>query len=53
MASDYLIGCRRIRPNAKSHLTGKDPDAGKDCRQNERRAEDEIDGSLASLTPWT
>ena len=29
-------------PEAKSQLTGKDPDAGKDWRQKERAAEDEM-----------
>ena len=31
-------------PDAKSRLTGKDPDAGKDWGQEERRAEDEMVG---------
>ena len=32
-------------PGAKSPLTGKDPDAGKDCRQEEKGlAEDEMVG---------
>ena len=31
-------------PNAKSWLTGKDPDAGKDWRQNKGEAEDEMVG---------
>ena len=32
-------------PDAKSQLTGKDPDAGKDCRQEEKgRSEDEMVG---------
>ena len=32
-------------PDAKSQFTGKDPDAGKDWRQKEKRvAEDEMDG---------
>ena len=26
-------------PNAKNQLTGKDPDAGEDCRENEKWAE--------------
>ena len=31
-------------PDAKSRLIGKDPGAGKDCRQKEKRAsEDELD----------
>ena len=30
-------------PNVKSHLIGKDPDAGKDCRQEEKgMTEDEM-----------
>ena len=30
-------------PDAKSQLTGKDPDAGKECRQKEKGvAEDEM-----------
>ena len=33
------------RPDAKSQFTGKDPDAGKDWRQKEKRAaEDEMVG---------
>ena len=40
-------------PDAKSWLTGKDPDAGKDWRQEEKgTTEDEID-RMASLTQWT
>ena len=38
-------------PHAKSWLIGKDPDAGKDWRQEEKgRIED---GWIASLTQWT
>ena len=37
--AEALILCP---PDVKSQLTGKDPDAGKDCRQeNKRAAEDE------------
>ena len=40
-------------PDAKSWLTGKDPDDGKDWRQEEKgTTEDEID-RMASLTQWT
>ena len=35
-------------PNAKNWLTGKDPDSGKDWRQEEK-----ADGWMASLTRWT
>ena len=37
-------------PDAKNWLTGKDPDAGKDWRQEEGMTQDEIDGWMASLT---
>ena len=40
-------------PDAKSQLTGKDPDSGKDWRQNEKRASRGEDGYLASPAPWT
>ena len=37
-------------PDAKSWLTGKDPDAGKDWRQKEKgEAEDEIDSITDSI----
>ena len=39
-------------PNAKSRLTGKDPDSGKDWRQKEKRLTE--DGMwMASLMQWT
>ena len=44
------LDCKRIKPilwllDAKSQLTGKDPDTGKDCRQTERwAAENEMVG---------
>ena len=31
-------------PGAKGRLTGKDPDAGKDCRREEEMTEDETVG---------
>ena len=37
-------------PDAKSRLTGKDPDAGKDWGEGDGR---ELDGWMASLTQWT
>ena len=37
----------------KSQLTGKDPDAGKDSGQEEKRATGIRDGWMASLTQWT
>ena len=47
----YLLSCAKAQgpilwpPDAKSQLTGKAPDAGKDLRQEEKgRAEDEIVG---------
>ena len=41
-------------PDAKNWLTGKDPDAGKDWRREEKgTTEDEIDGWMASPTRWT
>jgi len=36
----------------KRQLTGKDPDGGKDCRQEEKGAT-EKDGWMVSLTQWT
>ena len=40
-------------PDSKSWLIGKDPDAGKDWRQEEKRTiEDEV-VNMASLTRWT
>ena len=40
--------------DAKNWLIWKDPDAGKDWRQEEKGAtEDEWDGWMASLTQWT
>ena len=39
-------------PDAKSWLTGKDPDAGKDGRQEKGTIEDEMVG-IASPTQWT
>ena len=38
--------------DAKSRLIGKDPDAGQDGRQKEKRVA-EWDGWMASLTQWT
>ena len=41
-------------PDGKNWLTGKDPDAGKDWRREEKgTTEDEIDGWMASSTQWT
>ena len=37
-------------PDAKSWLTGKNPDAGKDWRQEKKRASED---EMASLTQWT
>ena len=37
-------------PHAKSWLIGKDPDAGRDCGQEEKGTRD---GWMASLTQWT
>ena len=34
----------------QSHLTGKDPDAGKDWKQKEKGVAEEWDGQTASLT---
>ena len=39
-------------PDVKSWLTGEDPDAGKDWRQEEKGMT-EWDGWMASLTQWT
>ena len=39
-------------PDVKSQLTGKDPDAGKDWGQEEKRAR-EWDGWMASPNQWT
>ena len=40
-------------PDAKSWLTGKDPDAGRDWGQEEERDDRGWDGWMASLTWWT
>ena len=41
-------------PDEKNWLTGKDSDAGKDWRQEEKwTTEDERDDCMASLTRWT
>ena len=40
-------------PDAKSRLVGKDPDAGKDWRQEEKGGNRGWDGWMASLTQWT
>ena len=47
--AEALILCP---PNAKSQLTGKDLDAGKDYGQEKSAAEDDM-VRLASLTQWT
>ena len=39
-------------PDSKSWLTGKDPDAGKDWRQEEKWGDRGWDGWMASLTQW-
>ena len=39
--------------NAKSQLIGKDPDAGKDRRQEKGTTEDETVGWQPSPTQWT
>ena len=39
--------------DVKSRLTGKDPDAGKDWRQEEKWGDRRRDGWMASLTQWT
>ena len=40
-------------PDAKSQLTGKDPDAGKDWGQEEKGVTEGEDGWMASLTLWS
>ena len=40
-------------PNEKSWLIWKDPDAGKDWRQEEKRMTEGWDGWMASPTQWT
>ena len=40
-------------PDVKSWLTAKDPDAGKDWRQEEKGTAGGWDGWMASLTQWT
>ena len=41
-------------PDAKTWLIGKDPDAGRDWRQEEKgMTEDEMAGWMASQTQWT
>ena len=40
-------------PHVKCWLTGKDPDAGKDWRQEEKRTTERWDGWMASLSWWT
>ena len=40
-------------PDAKNWLILKDPNAGKDWRQEEKRDDREWDGWTASLTEWT
>ena len=40
-------------PDAKSWLIGKDPDAGKDWRQEEKGTTEDEMGWMASLTQWT
>ena len=40
-------------PNAKNWLTGKDPDAWKDWRQEKGMIEGEMVGWMASPTQWT
>ena len=40
-------------PDAKSWLTGKDSDAGRDWRQEEKGTTEEWDGWMASPTWWT
>ena len=41
-------------PDSKSWLVGIEPDAGKDWRQEEKRAGDRgLDGWMTSLTQWT
>ena len=40
-------------PDEKNWLTGKDPDAGKDWRQEDKETIRGWDGWMASLTRWT
>ena len=40
-------------PDVKSWLIGKDPDSGKDWRQEEKGTTREWDGCMASFTLWT
>ena len=40
-------------PDAKNWLIGKDPDDGKDWRQEEKGTTEEWDGWMASPTQWT
>ena len=40
-------------PDAKSRLTGKDPDAGKDWEQKEKRVTEDETVCWASQTQWT
>ena len=40
-------------PDAKSQLTGKDPDAGKDWGQEEKGVTEGEDSWMASLTLWS
>ena len=40
-------------PDAKKWLTGKDPDPGKDWKQEEKGTTEDWDGWMASLTLWT
>ena len=40
-------------PDAKSQLTGKDPDSGKDWSQEEKGGDRGWDGWMASSTYWT
>ena len=40
-------------PNGKNRLIGKDPDDGKDWRQEEKGNDRGWDGWMASLTQWT
>ena len=40
-------------PDEKSQLTGKDPDDGKDWRQQEKGTTEVEDGCMASPTQWT
>ena len=40
-------------PDGKNWLIGKDPDVGKDWRQEKKGDDREWDGWMASMTPWT